>query len=116
MGNTPVIRLNRMVEDNSAEVLVKFEGLNVGGSIKTRTAFNMIRDAEEKGLMLGGAPDTFLGAGIQTCRRIIEMGIIGQVTGCTAFMEAGAVGSNVRLGTLTSCTPAAAVFWISGAW
>ncbi len=51
MGNTPMIRLNHMTDENSAEILVKFEGLNVGGSIKTRTAFNMIRDAEEKGLI-----------------------------------------------------------------
>lgn len=51
MGNTPLIRLNRMVEKDSAQILVKFEGLNVGGSIKTRTAYNMIREAEEQGLI-----------------------------------------------------------------
>ncbi len=51
MGNTPLIRLQHMVDSDSAEILVKFEGLNVGGSIKTRTAFNMIRDAEEKGFL-----------------------------------------------------------------
>lgn len=51
MGNTPLIRLQRMAEKDSAQILVKFEGLNVGGSIKTRTAYNMIRDAEEKGLI-----------------------------------------------------------------
>ncbi len=51
IGNTPLIRLNRMVEEDSAEVLVKFEGLNVGGSIKTRTAYNMILDAQAKGLI-----------------------------------------------------------------
>ena len=51
MGNTPLIRLERMAEKGSAQILVKFEGLNVGGSIKTRTAYNMIRDAEEKGLL-----------------------------------------------------------------
>ncbi len=51
MGNTPLIRLERMAEEGSAQILVKFEGLNVGGSIKTRTAYNMIRDAEEKGLI-----------------------------------------------------------------
>ena len=51
MGNTPLIRLGRMAEEDSAQILVKFEGLNVGGSIKTRTAYNMIRDAEEKGLI-----------------------------------------------------------------
>ncbi|MBQ8763911.1 MAG: cysteine synthase A [Clostridia bacterium] len=51
MGNTPIIRLRNMVDENSAEILVKFEGLNVGGSIKTRTALNMIEDAEKKGLL-----------------------------------------------------------------
>ena len=51
MGNTPLIRLERMTEAGSAQILVKFEGLNVGGSIKTRTAYIMIRDAEEKGLI-----------------------------------------------------------------
>ena len=49
MGNTPMIRLNRMVSEDSADILVKFEGLNVGGSIKTRTAYNMILRAEEQG-------------------------------------------------------------------
>lgn len=51
MGNTPIIRLSHMCDEDSAEVLVKFEGLNVGGSIKTRTAYNMIKDAESKGLI-----------------------------------------------------------------
>ena len=51
LGNTPMIRLSRMCEEDSAEILVKFEGLNVGGSIKTRTAYNMILDAEKKGLL-----------------------------------------------------------------
>ena len=51
MGHTPIVRLNRLSDPDSAQILVKFEGLNVGGSIKTRTAFNMISDAEEKGLL-----------------------------------------------------------------
>lgn len=51
MGNTPIIRLNHMNKPDAAEVLVKFEGLNVGGSIKTRTAYNMILAAEKKGLI-----------------------------------------------------------------
>ena len=42
VGNTPLVRLNRMPEKDSAEILVKAEFLNVGGSIKTRTALNMI--------------------------------------------------------------------------
>ncbi len=42
--------------------------------------------AEQKGLMLGGAPDTFMGAGIQTCRRLIDDGYIGTPVGSAAFM------------------------------
>ncbi|MBE6546736.1 MAG: cysteine synthase A [Ruminococcaceae bacterium] len=57
MGNTPMIRLHHMTDSEDAEILVKFEGLNVGGSIKTRTAFNMLRVAEEQGLL---SPDTVI--------------------------------------------------------
>ena len=51
MGSTPIIRLQHMTGPDDAEILVKFEGLNVGGSIKTRTALNMKLDAEAKGLI-----------------------------------------------------------------
>lgn len=51
VGHTPMVRLNRMVDEDSAQVLVKFEAVNVGGSIKTRTALNMIEEAERKGLI-----------------------------------------------------------------
>lgn len=51
IGRTPLIRLNHMTDDDSAQILVKFEGLNVGGSIKTRTALNMILEAEKSGLL-----------------------------------------------------------------
>lgn len=51
VGHTPMIRLQRMTKPDSAEVLVKYEGLNVGGSIKTRTALNMIEAAERQGLI-----------------------------------------------------------------
>lgn len=51
VGHTPMIRLNRMVDEDSAQILVKFEGVNVGGSIKTRTALNMILEAEKRGLL-----------------------------------------------------------------
>ena len=47
IGHTPIIKLNKIIEKGSADILVKFEGLNVGGSIKTRTAFNMICQAEK---------------------------------------------------------------------
>lgn len=51
VGNTPIIRLNHMGDADSAQILVKFEGLNVGGSIKTRTALNMVLDAEARGIL-----------------------------------------------------------------
>lgn len=57
MGHTPIIQLNRMADPEGARVLVKFEGLNVGGSIKTRTAFNMICKAEEDGIL---KPDSII--------------------------------------------------------
>lgn len=49
IGHTPMIELQNIVDKDSARILVKFEGLNVGGSIKTRTAYNMILAAEESG-------------------------------------------------------------------
>ena len=49
IGHTPMIQLQHMTDEDSARILVKFEGLNVGGSIKTRTAYNMIIAAEAAG-------------------------------------------------------------------
>lgn len=49
IGHTPIIRLNKINKPGNADILVKFEGLNVGGSIKTRTAYNMIKHAEAEG-------------------------------------------------------------------
>ena len=54
VGNTPLIRLNKMTGPEDAEILVKFEAVNIGGSVKTRTAKNMIEAAEEKGLIHPG--------------------------------------------------------------
>ncbi len=51
IGSTPLIRLQRLVDPDSAEILVKYEGVNIGGSIKTRTAYSMITEAEKKGLI-----------------------------------------------------------------
>ena len=49
MGHTPLIRLNRMAEPDSAQILVKFEGVNIGGSVKTRVAAMMLDEAEKRG-------------------------------------------------------------------
>lgn len=51
IGHTPMIRLNKMTEEDSAEILVKYEGVNIGGSIKTRTAYNMLLEAEKAGVI-----------------------------------------------------------------
>ena len=54
IGNTPLIRLERIVEPDMAEVWVKAEGMNPGGSIKDRTALAMVLDAERRGLLEPG--------------------------------------------------------------
>ena len=57
VGHTPLIRLSKMSEPDAAEILVKFEGLNVGGSVKTRVALKMIEDAEARGDL---SPDSII--------------------------------------------------------
>lgn len=54
IGNTPVVQLRRIVTPEMAEVHVKVEGMNPGGSIKDRTALAMILDAEERGVLQPG--------------------------------------------------------------
>lgn len=55
IGGTPLVRLERLVEPDSAEVWVKLEGMNPGGSIKDRPALAMILDAERRGVLSPGA-------------------------------------------------------------
>ena len=55
IGRTPVVELQRMAPADGARILVKYEGLNVGGSIKTRTAYYMILEAERQGLIGPGS-------------------------------------------------------------
>ena len=57
MGHTPMVRLNKLPAPGSADILVKVEALNVGGSIKSRTALNMIEEAERSGLL---TPDSVI--------------------------------------------------------
>lgn len=54
IGDTPVVRLNRLVPTGAAEVYVKLEMFNPSGSVKDRAAYNMIKTAEEKGLIKPG--------------------------------------------------------------
>ena len=55
IGSTPLVRLNRLAGPDCARILVKFEALNVGGSVKTRTAYGMITDAERRGVLRPGS-------------------------------------------------------------
>lgn len=55
-------------------------------SAKLEQGKDLVRKAEERGLLLGCAPDTVLGAGIQTCRKLIDDGAIGAIVGAQAFM------------------------------
>lgn len=49
VGHTPLIKLSKIVPEGSADILVKYESVNIGGSIKTRTALNMVTEAEKRG-------------------------------------------------------------------
>ena len=55
VGNTPVVKLNRLVDDTCAEVLVKLEYFNPSRSVKDRAAFSLIDTAEKQGLISAGA-------------------------------------------------------------
>ncbi len=57
IGHTPLVQLNRLTGPEDARILVKFEGLNIGGSIKTRTAAKMIEEAEKRGEL---SPDSII--------------------------------------------------------
>jgi predicted dehydrogenase len=55
-------------------------------SIKRETGAKVLEAARLKGLRVGGAPDTFLGGGLQTCRKLIDEGWIGRPVAAAAFM------------------------------
>ena len=61
IGHTPLLELGHIAKKLGlkARLLAKLEGFNPGGSAKDRVALNMIRDAEEKGLLRPGCSDRF---------------------------------------------------------
>jgi cysteine synthase A len=93
IGHTPMVRLNRMNKPGNAQVLVKFEGLNVGGSIKTRTAYNMIQEAEKQGLI---HEDTII-VEPTSGNQGIGLALIGAVRGyCTIIIMPDSVSEERR--------------------
>jgi cysteine synthase len=54
IGNTPIVKLNKLPDQNGAEVYIKLESFNPGGSVKDRAAFNMIERAEKEGKLIPG--------------------------------------------------------------
>ncbi|SHH44114.1 cysteine synthase A [Tepidibacter thalassicus] len=54
IGNTPIVKLNKLVDENMADIYVKLEYFNPGGSIKDRIAFNMIEEMEKRGELKEG--------------------------------------------------------------
>lgn len=54
IGNTPVLKLSNIADANGADVYVKLEGKNPGGSVKDRAALSMIQEAEKEGLLTPG--------------------------------------------------------------
>ena len=94
MGHTPMIQLSRMADPEGARVLVKYEGLNVGGSIKTRTAFNMIKKAEEDGIL---KPDSVI-VEPTSGNQGIGLALVGAVKGYeTIIIMPDSVSSERRL-------------------
>ncbi|MEE3468595.1 MAG: cysteine synthase A [Eubacterium sp.] len=78
VGNTPMIRLQRLPGADSAEVLVKYEGVNIGGSVKTRTALNMIEQAEKAGEI---SPDRTIIVEPTSGNQGIGLALVGAVKG-----------------------------------
>ncbi|MFI3325972.1 MAG: Gfo/Idh/MocA family oxidoreductase [Clostridia bacterium] len=85
-----VLNLTRPYEHFEVSKLALEKGKNVYSEKPLGACYEegvkLVKLAEEKGLLIGGAPDTFMGAGIQSCKKIIEDGVIGDVVGAAAFM------------------------------
>ena len=115
MGHTPLVRLNRMVTADMAEILVKFEAINVGGSIKTRTAYNMICQAEKDGIL---KPDSII-VEPTSGNQGIGLALVGAVKGYkTVIIMPDSEFLWIRTRFLSVTVPRAiwATFWIYLMW
>ncbi|MDR2797229.1 MAG: cysteine synthase A [Treponema sp.] len=90
IGQTPIVKLNRLVPDDAAEVYVKLESFNAGGSVKDRIALNMINQAEAEGRIKPG--DTLLE--VTSGNTGIGIALVAAVKGYQAVIV---MGDNVSL-------------------
>jgi cysteine synthase len=86
IGETPLVRLHRVVPDGGAVVLVKLEGRNPGGSAKDRPALSLVRDAEASGALAPGATIVESTSG----NTGIGLALVGRVTGHPVVIVHGA--------------------------
>jgi predicted dehydrogenase len=103
--NTKALSVKELLADSEIEIVVNLTNpdqhtivnrqiIDAGKSAHSEKPFNgLLNEADEilkmakaKGVRVGGAPDTFLGAGIQTCRKLLDDGYIGEPVAATAFM------------------------------
>lgn len=104
-GIERIMTFEQIIQDNNVDIVLNLttppihyklckQALEAGKNVYVEKPLSLtyaegkklVQLAEEKGLLLGCAPDTFMGAGIQTARRIIDDGLIGDVIGASAFM------------------------------
>ena len=93
----PAIEIVLNLTTPDAHAAVALAALEAGKSVYNEKPLTLTREegkqmlalAAEKGLLVGCAPDTFLGGGIQTCRKLIDDGAIGRPLSATAFMMSG---------------------------
>jgi predicted dehydrogenase len=90
----PAIELVLNLTIPAAHAEIAMAAINAGKSVYTEKPLAIAKEdgrailaaAKARGALVGGAPDTFLGAGIQTCRKLIDDGAIGTPVAATAFM------------------------------
>ncbi|MBW4043060.1 MAG: PLP-dependent cysteine synthase family protein [Acidobacteria bacterium] len=96
IGETPIVRLRRLVPADGAQVVVKLEGRNPGGSAKDRAALALIRDAESTGALVPGAPIVESTSG----NTGIGLALVGRVTGHPVVIVHGGTMSPEKLALL----------------
>ncbi len=96
IGSTPMVRLNALAADLAAQVVVKLEGRNPGGSAKDRPALQMIRTAEAAGELLPGATIVESTSG----NTGIGLALVGRLTGHPVVIVHGAGMSREKLALL----------------